>query len=189
MNRKDLNKSIKKELKKNKLEWINYLWIFKIIVISFAISIGFSIFSEAFVPNVNIVVGIIILFVFILIGIIFDMIGVAVQTSDIAPFHSMNSRKIKGADVAVLLIKNADKVSSICNDVVGDICGIVSGSAGFIIASKINDSVIVILLITGLISALTIGGKAIGKTLAINKSNYIIYEISKLISNFYKRKK
>ena len=106
------------------------------------------------------------------------MIGVAVQAADVAPFHSMNSRKIKGADIAVKFKKNADKVSSFCNDVIGDICGIISGTAGSIIALKISNllslnSFYTILFITALISSLTIGGKAIGKSIAINKSNYI----------------
>ena len=122
------------------------------------------------------------------------MVGVAVQSSDEAPFHSMNSRRVKGADVAVKFKKNADKASSFCNDVIGDICGIISGTAGSIIASKIAlsfnlNSAIVIFIVTGIVSALTIGGKALGKSIAINKSNYILYEFSKFIANFYKTKR
>ena len=106
----------------------------------------------------------------------------------------MNSRRVKGADVAVLFKKNADKVSSFCNDVVGDICGIVSGSTGSIIAlniaSKLEiDKFIVTLLITALIASLTIGGKALGKSFAINKSNVILYKFSKFVSCFYKIRK
>lgn len=191
---KDEKNSIKKELKRKKLELIDYSWIIKIIVLAFTISFAFSFFSETLIPNVNIVVGIIILLLFILIGILFDMIGVAVQAADVAPFHSMNSRKVKGADIAVKFKKNADKVSSFCNDVIGDICGIISGTAGSIVAVKIANilgfnSFYVILIVTALISALTIGGKAMGKSIAINKSNYILYEAAKIISNFYKVKR
>ena len=89
--------------------------------------------------------------------------------------------------------KNADKVSSFCNDVIGDICGIISGSAGVIIATFLANTFeinifIVTLLVTAIIAALTIGGKALGKSIAINKSNYILYEFSKLVSHFYKKK-
>ena len=131
---------------------------------------------------------------FIAIGILFDIIGIAIATADEKPFHSMNSRRVKGADVAVLFKKNADKVSSFCNDVVGDICGIVSGSTGSIIAlniaSKLEiDKFIVTLLITALIASLTIGGKALGKSFAINKSNVILYKFSKFVSCFYKIRK
>ena len=108
-------------------------------------------------------------------------------------FHSMNSRKVKGSDVAVKFKKNSDKTSSFCNDVIGDICGIISGTAGSIIASKLalkfnlNPS-ITIFIITGLVSALTIGGKALGKGVAISKSNDILFMFSKVIA-FFKREK
>lgn len=192
---KDEKKSLKKQLQRDKKkELINYSWIIKITLIAFSISFIFSALSETMIPNVNIFVGIIILIVFILIGILFDMIGVAVTSADMAPFNSMSSRKIKGADIAVSFKKNADKVSSFCNDVVGDICGIISGSAGSIIALTISNSInfnkfYIMLFITALIAALTIGGKALGKSFAINKSNMILYEFSKFISYFYKLKK
>lgn len=194
MKNKDDLKSIKKELNKKKKELVDKKWIFKIVIMTFIISLTFSFLSETTIPKVNIVFGILILILFIGIGILFDIIGVAITSSDEAPFHSMNSRKVKGADIAVLLKQNADKMSSFCNDVVGDICGIVSGTAASIIAVSIagtfnTDSFITMLLVTAIVASLTIGGKAIGKSFAINKSNYILYEVAKLISKFYKIKK
>lgn len=189
----DEKKSIQKVLKKNKKELVNYLWILRITLLAFLISILFSFLSETIISRVHIIIGILVLIIFILIGIIFDMIGVAVQSADEAPFHSMNSRKVNGADVAVKFKKNSDKVSSFCNDVVGDICGIISGTAGSIIASSLAktfglNSFVTVLIVTGIISAFTIGGKALGKGIAINKSNYILYEFAKVVSKFYKVK-
>lgn len=194
MKNKDDLKSIKKELNKKKKELVDKKWIFKIVTMTFLISLTFSLLSETTIPKVNIVFGILILILFIGIGILFDIIGVAITSSDEAPFHSMNSRKVKGADIAVSLKQNADKMSSFCNDVVGDICGIVSGTAASIIAVSIagtfnTDSFITMLLVTAIVASLTIGGKAVGKSFAINKSNYILYEVAKLISKFYKIKK
>ena len=194
MKNKDDLKSIKKELNKKKKELVDKKWIFKIVIMTFIISLTFSFLSETTIPKVNIVFGILILILFIGIGILFDIIGVAITSSDEAPFHSMNSRKVKGADIAVLLKQNADKMSSFCNDVIGDICGIVSGTAASIIAVSIagtfnTDSFITMLLVTAIVASLTIGGKAVGKSFAINKSNYILYEVAKLISKFYKIKK
>lgn len=191
--KKDEKKSIQKVLKTNKKEFVNYSWIIKITIVAFTISILFSFLSETVIPKVSVLIGVLILIIFILVGIIFDMVGVSVQTADEAPFHSMNSRRIKGADVAVKFKKNSDKVSSFCNDVVGDICGIISGTAGSIIASSLAqtfhlNSFITILVVTGIISAITIGGKALGKGIAINKSNYILYEFAKIVSKFYKVK-
>ena len=187
-------KGIKKKKKKKKNVLVDFSWIIKITILAFSISLVFSFLSETTIPKVSLLLGILILIIFIAIGILFDMIGVAVTSSDEAPFHSMNSRKVKGADTAVMLLQNAEKVSSFCNDVVGDICGIVSGSAASIIAISIAstfhlDKFLITLLVTAIVAALTIGGKAVGKSFAVNKSNYIIYEVSKFISNFYKLKK
>ena len=190
---KDDKKSLKKQLQRNKKkELIDFKWIIKITLLAFSISFIFSALSETIIPNVNLIVGIIILIVFILLGILFDMVGVAVTVADIAPFNSMNSRKVKGANIAVLFKQNADKVSSFCNDVVGDVCGIISGSTGSIIAitlaNTLNiDKFLTMLIITALIASLTIGGKALGKSFAINKSNTILYEFSKFVSYFYKK--
>ena len=191
----DEKKSLKTQLKrKKKKELVNYKWIVKITILAFCISLIFSSISEFVIPNVNLFVGIILVVIFIALGIVFDMIGVAVTSADEKPFHSMSARKVRGAKVAVLLKKNADKVGSFCNDVIGDICGVVSGSAGAIIASSIANQTslspfLLSLIVTGLIAAFTIGGKAIGKSVAINQCNMILYEVAKVISYFYHPKK
>mgnify|MGYP001194034713 CR=1 FL=1 len=183
-----------KQLKKEEKKLVNYRWIITVSLMAFFISMFFSFASELILPNTSFVIGILVLIIFILLGIIFDIIGIAVTSCDEKPFHSMSSRRVKGANVAVKFIKNADKVSSFCNDVIGDVCGIVSGTAGAFISTalvqKFNFNQIVIsLIITSVIAALTIGGKAIGKTFAINESNYIIYKFSKIVSFFYNPKK
>lgn len=190
-----MKKDIKKQLEsKKEKKLIDFKWILTISAISFGLSMIFSTASEIIIPNVHIIFGILILIIFILIGIIFDMVGVSMTSSEEAPFHSMSTRKIKGANVAVQFKKNADKMSSLSNDVVGDVCGIVSGSAGAIIASSIANSLninsfIVSLIVTAVVAALTIGGKAVGKSIAINKSNEILYRFSSIISIIYNPKK
>lgn len=169
----------------------NYKWIAMIVILTFIISILFTFISETAIPNVNIPVGIILTIVFILIGVIFDMIGVACSTADEAVFHSMASKKIKSAKVAVKLKKNAEKVSSFCNDVIGDICGIISGSTGAVISLKITaftnfNGLLVTLIVMGIISTLTIAGKALEKGIAMNKGNEILLFASKILSIFIK---
>ena len=186
-----MKKEIKKQLTKKDKNKVNWSWIIKIIVITFIISILFSFISETAIPNLNIFLGIILTLLFVLIGVMFDMIGVAVTAADEQVFHSMASKKIKGAKLAVKFKKNADKLSSFCQDVIGDICGIVSGSTGAVISIKImnklnTDSLLVTLIIMGIISALTIGGKAIEKAIAMNKSNEILYKFSHIVSYFVK---
>lgn len=174
-------------MRKNKKNSKNF-WIIKIILVAFIISVVFSFISETAIPNVNIILGIILTLVFIIIGVLFDMIGLAVASADESVFNSMASKKVKGAKMAVQLKKNADKVSSFCNDVVGDICGIISGSTGAVIASKISsnglNSLVVTIITMGIISALTIGGKAMEKSIAINKSDKILYTFAKVLSIF-----
>lgn len=100
-------------------------WIIQVFIISFILSALFSGLSTL-LSDINVIVLVIIILIVIGIGIIFDMIGVAVLTAKEAPFHAMSSKKIKEATACINLLKNNTKVSSICNDIVGDICGIVS---------------------------------------------------------------
>ena len=116
----------------------NIKWIMTVTLLAFFITILFTLISSSLLENVNILVGIIIIVIFILLGVIFDIIGVAVASSDPEPFHAMASKKIHGANTAKRMLKNAEKVSSFCNDVIGDICGIMSGSAGLIVATSIS---------------------------------------------------
>ena len=122
----------------------------------------------------------------------FDMIGISVTVADIKTFNSMATKRVKGASLAVKFIKNAEKLSSFCNDVIGDICGIISGalasSISVILVNKFNLNLLATTLATtGVVAALTIGGKALGKGFAINKSNVILYHFSKVVSVFYGR--
>ena len=38
------------------------------------------------------------------------------------------------------MLRNASRVSSVCNDVVGDICGIVSGATGAVIVARLQQA-------------------------------------------------
>jgi CBS domain containing-hemolysin-like protein len=162
-------------------------WLIIIALWTIFLSGGFSLFSDTLLRKVNLLVAFIILILVILTGIIFDIIGVAVTTSSITPFNAMAAKKVKGAKTAINLIKNAHKVSSFCNDVIGDVCGIVSGSIGILISEKlvselpkINSSYITA-FIGIIIGALTIVGKAIGKTAAMDENTKITHLVSRVI--------
>lgn len=174
---------------KVKKELVDKKWIVTIVLISFSISFALSFISETTIPNLSLLLGIIVTLFFVFVGVLFDIIGVSVTTADQKVFNSMNSRKVKGADIAIKFIKNSEKVSSFCCDVIGDICGVISGSCAVTISLLLYQStggnqLIITLLVTAVISSLTIGGKAIGKSFAINKCNIILYEFSKFISLF-----
>ena len=183
-------KASKKPVKNKRL--VDYKWIFTVTLLAFFISLGFSLFSEITIPNANSIIATFIILLFIGIGIIFDMIGIAITVADLKTFNSMATKQVRGAKLAVKLIQNNEKASSFCNDVIGDICGIISGSAGVALSSIIAKSFdlnlfIVSLLITAIVAALTIGGKAIGKATAINKSTPILFQFSKLLACFYRK--
>ena len=162
-------------------------WIVTVFLVTMLISGTISFASDILMENSSMAVALVILLAIILIGIIFDMIGMAVATADEKPFHAMASRKVPGARAAIGLLRNAERVSSICNDVVGDICGVVSGSASATIAAQILRNFefsmpqIVGLLMSALCAGLTVGGKAIGKSFAVNSCTKIVHTVGKII--------
>lgn len=180
----------KTNFKEKKL--VDIRWIVTITMSAFIISILFSLLSEMMITNVHVVISLLLVLLVIMIGVFFDMVGVASTVASLSTFNSMATKRVKGAKMAVKWIKNADKVSSFCNDVIGDICGIISGSAGsviaIIIANNMNvSSIVVTLIVTSLIASLTIGGKAIGKSIAINKCDQILYFVTRICSVFSKK--
>jgi len=165
----------------------NYKWLIKIVLISVLASMVFTFASTEILGLSGYVVAFVVLAIFVVVGIIFDVIGVAVTAAVEAPFHSMAAHRERGATESLRLIKNADKVSSICNDVVGDVTGIISGTTAALIAARLmeglsTDNLIFPLVISGVVTGLMVGGKAAGKSVAINNSTAIVLRVGKLIN-------
>ncbi len=161
-------------------------WVVRVFLLSVSISALLSFLSEIVLEQTGFIIAVVVMMCFVGLGIVFDIIGVAVTAADTKPFFSMASHRTKGAKEAIWLINNANKVSSICNDVVGDICGIVSGTTGAVIVLELQQkfglrALFVSIVVTALISGLTIGGKAIGKEIAMKKSKQVVYFVAKLI--------
>lgn len=172
--------SDKPKKKNQKPPLVNYRWVLTILVASFLLSVLMSYVSNEALQNANTFFSFVVLFLFIGLGIVFDMIGVAATSATEKEFHSMAAHKVRGAKEAVWMTRNAEKVSSLCNDVVGDICGIISGATAALIVThitagqKTGRAVVVSLLVTGMVSALTIGGKAAAKGIAIAYSSKVL---------------
>ena len=163
-------------------------WALRVFLLAVALSALLSFFSSTALEGTGYAVAIIVLAVFIALGIVFDMIGVAVTAADPKPFHSMAAHKEKGAKEAIRLLKNTNQVSSFCNDVVGDICGIVSGSTAAVIVVERDlstTSILISIAVTALISGITIGGKALGKTVAINECTGVVYRVARLMHTLH----
>jgi CBS domain containing-hemolysin-like protein len=185
----------KKSVKTTKKQAL-WLWPLKVFVLSVALSIVFSIGSEYFMSATGVVVSSLIIVFLIAIAVVSDIIGVAFAAVQPEPFNSMSARKVRGAKEALTLIKNASKVSAICNDVIGDICGIVSGAAGAAIVgritvsiSDINLTILITATMSALIAGLTISCKSIGKNYAMEKCDKIVLLVGMALSPFSKKER
>ncbi len=166
-------------------------WTYKVIIITFVLTILFSFIANGVLKNVNIYISFILLFLIVLLGIVSDTIGIAVTACVEQPFHAMASKKIKSAKYSLLLIKNAGQVSNFCNDVIGDIVGIISGTTLITIVGYISTNSnfsfsesFISVVFSAFIAALTVGGKAIGKEVALNYSKTIVHLVGKVIGFF-----
>lgn len=181
-----------REEKRKEAKKRDHFFVARMFIMTLALSAIFSVITEAILSGGSLALSFIILIILILIGIVFDTIGVAATSCDIEPFIAKSTRKDKRAIVAMNLLKNSEQVSSFCNDVVGDICGVVSGGcAGAIVlvlaTQGTSNQLILSVVVSSFISALTVGGKAIGKILAIRRSQKIISFVAGIVSVFRKK--
>ena len=160
-------------MKKNKeKEHSKTKWFVEVFITTFILSMAFSYISNAVIA----------------IGIIFDIVGVAVTVAKEHEFHAKATKKVKGAKTSIKLIKNAAKVANICADVIGDICGVLSGAISALIAAKISEKVGINLqfIISASVAAITVGGKALGKEIANKNSTQIVYFVGLILNKIYK---
>ena len=119
-----------------------------------------------------------ILLLVIAVGVVFDAIGVAALAASFAPVNARAARKAPGAVTTLKLLKKANVVANFCCDVVGDICGILSGALGATLVVIIGDTalgtVLLSALMAGMVSSLTVGSKAAMKNVAITHADRIM---------------
>ena len=162
-------------------------WITTIFGTTIGISAAMSFLSNEMLSGGGLILSFAVLLVIILIGILFDIIGVSVTAAEEKPFHSMAAKKVPEAREALKMLRRAERVSSFCNDVVGDICGVISGSAAAVIAANAITGMspvlgsVVQLLLSAVVAGLTVGGKAFGKSIAMNNSTAIIHAAAKVM--------
>jgi len=163
-------------------------WFIQVFITTFILSICFSYISTNGVSNLNLISSIIILIAVIVIGILFDIIGVAVTVANEHEFHAKATKKVKGAKTSIKLIKNAAKVANICADVIGDVCGVLSGAISAMISAKLTEHTGANLqfIISAVVASLTVGGKALGKEIANKNSTSIVHFVGTMLSKIYK---
>ena len=168
-------------------------WKYALLItfITFFIAAVLSAYSQNVLENIEkMYIAFALLLIIILVGIVFDIIGVAVAAANPAPLHAKASRKTPGAAIALGLVRNADRVSNICNDVVGDIAGTLSGGVGAAIVINVTFTGIAggdwlpSVIMSGVVAAFTVGGKAFGKSFAINNADKILFTVGRVIYAF-----
>ena len=152
----------KKQKKKRIPGWLS--WGLSVLFLSFGLTVLFSFLTEISIKGSPVYICVIVLIVLLFLNIGCDMIANAIITCQPDAFHAMASNKIKGAKRAVTLCKNATKLGSVFADVIGDICGIVSGAAGAVLVvyiAAIADGniweIVSSILVSAVIGALTVG--------------------------------
>jgi hypothetical protein len=167
--------------------------------LTFIIAVVVTLVSTGLAEVVSLPVALLILFVIILIGILFDVIGVSATAAEMAPLNAKAAKKIFGAKKALFLLRRADVVASFCCDIVGDICGTISGALGAVIVLRLSTGFqlsedVLEVLFLALIASLMVGGKAYGKRIGIERANDIIFVIGKVLATIelvfhFRRKK
>ncbi|QSO53339.1 hypothetical protein JZ785_05575 [Alicyclobacillus curvatus] len=163
-------------------------FVLSVAALSFPLS---GVFDTAtiFLDQIPWYIGAFVVFIIVLVGALFDMLGVAAAAARETPFHAMASKRVFGAKRAIFIVRNAEKVSSLASDVVGDIAGVLSGAGALAVAVQLQRAIgtsgwrgeVVVILLTALVTSITVGAKAIGKTIAIHSPTPIVLFAAKTL--------
>ena len=166
------------------------IWVIKISIYTFFLAIAFGYVTQYFLTEIHsLVIAFIILLTVVALGVIFDLIGTAAAAAKIGPLNAKAARKVVGAKKGVYLVQHAEQVANYCNDVAGDISGVVSGTLAAILVYRIMVTIpmdqaefYIGILLTAMVAALTVGGKAWGKIVAINYSTDVMLMVGTLLT-------
>lgn len=167
---------------------VSVLYIILVSGGSFLLAVLFFWISNLLAEKIqSLVLSVVFLILIIMVGIMADILGVSVTAASEAPLHAKASKKIPGAAEGVFLIRNADRVANIMNDVVGDIAGTVSGALGIALVVQILayrqeiSQLTMNMLLTAIIAAITVGGKAFGKRIALVHAEEVVFITGKIL--------
>lgn len=170
---------------KNKKDNSDLKWFITVFITTFILSIVFSYISTNAIASLELFPATLVLIITIFVGIIFDIIAVAVTVANEEELHAKASKKIKGAKTSIKLVRNSAKVANFCADVIGDICGVLSGSIAALITIKLTEKLGLTFnlqfIISAIVASLTVGGKAIGKGVAQRNSTKIVHIVGIIV--------
>lgn len=164
-------------------------YIFLIGISAFFIAVSFTLLSEIFASKLNnLFLSFAFLFIIMIINILADLVGTAVTAASHAPFNAKAAKRVPGAFQGLQLIKNADRVANIANDVLGDITTTVSGALGISIVVQIMkggpqlDQFWLNVLLTALISVAIVTGKAFGKKISLSYPDEVVFFVGGILA-------
>jgi len=157
-------------------------------ICSFLIAVTMTLLSEYFASKLNSIILSLAFLLFITsINILADLVGTATAAASHVPFNAQAAKRVKGATHGLRLVKNADRVANICNDVIGDITTAVSGALGISIVVQIirispqSDQYLLNVLLTAIISAVIVTGKAMGKKIALSNPDRVVFFVGRML--------
>lgn len=158
-------------------------------LLSFVLAVLVSYASGFALTRAPAIVALILVLALVAIGVLFDILGTSVTAAEQSPLHAMAAKRISGARQSLWLVRNADAVANFCNDIVGDVAGAVTGAAAtgvavqlsLILQTGIGGERLLGLLMVGLVAALTVGGKAAGKSYAIAHATDVVYVAGRVL--------
>ena len=147
-----------------------FVFAIKMFVLTVSLSLLFSVLSELAISKANIIISVLVLILFLGISVVCDLIGVAATS----------------ATISNKLTRNADKVAVVLQDIVGDICSILSGSAiaGIIIKIIASESSAAFLLsaaLASLFAGLGVFLRALGKNYAMKNADRIMKKLGRVL--------
>ncbi|MDI6870032.1 MAG: hypothetical protein QME79_01515 [Bacillota bacterium] len=153
------------------------------------IALGVAFVSHAVITKVGLLPAFSLLVAIILFNVGADIIGTAATAAGEPPFHAMAANRVPGAREAIYLVRHADRVANVANDLLGDVFGTISGAVGAAIVVRLvaaweAPETLVSAFLLALIAAVTVGGKAAAKTMAIRRANEVIFLLGRFFHRF-----
>ncbi|HHW15466.1 MAG TPA: hypothetical protein GXX28_11130 [Firmicutes bacterium] len=152
-------------------------------------AIGVAFVSNTVISKVGLVPAFSLLVAIIVINILADIVGTSAAAAEEAPLHAMATNRVAGAREAIQLVRRADLVANVANDLLGDVLGTVGGAVGAAIVVRLaaawgSPETLTSTLLLSVIAALTVGGKAAAKPFALRRANDVMFLLGRLCHRF-----
>lgn len=147
---------------------------------TFLIAVGVAFLSHTFLRKVGLVPAFSLLVGLMALGVLADIVGTAAAAAEEAPFHAMATNQVAGSREALQLVRHADRVANVANDLFGDVLATIGGSVGAVIVVRLALTVrapetLVDTVLLAAIAAGTVGAKAAAKSFAIRRANEVMF--------------